>query len=322
MKKWIMVMISVLVIGIGGYMWFSSKTSAQQVPTQIRTASVQKGTLTVKVSGSGTVQPVTSEDIKSTIDNNSISEVNVTAGQAVSKGTELVTFTDGSTPITAPTDGVVTSVSVVAGQRVTNGEVVAHLTNYNDLQTVVSIDELDIAKIQVGQAVNISVNSFPDQTFTGKVTAISNEGTSTNGVSTFDVTVHIDKSTGLKVGMSTEASIVTQNKANALYVPIEAVHETNNQKYVLVTTASAENQTSKTQKQIVQTGLANEDNVEITQGLTQGETVQLPKLATGTASVSTSNKSNSFMQAGFGGIGGYSGMRSSGGNGYSRRSGN
>lgn len=315
MKKWIIVIIGVLVVGMGGYALFGSKTSAQQVATQDRTATVQKGTLTVKVSGSGTVQPVTSEDLKSTIDNNSISAVNVTAGQAVSKGAELVTFTDGSTPITAPTDGVVTSVAVVAGQRVTNGEVVAHLTNYNDLQTVVSIDELDIAKVQVGQAVSISASSFPDQTFTGSVTAISNEGTSTNGVSTFNVTVHLDKPTGLKVGMSTEASIVTENKANALYVPIEAVHESNNQKYVLVTTAIANNQTSTTQKQNVQTGLANEDNVEITQGLTQGETVQLPKLATGTTSTSTSNKSTSLMQGGFGGMSGYSG-------GNSRRSGN
>ena len=130
MKKWIIISITVLILGFVGYQWYSSKTNAQQTTTQTRTATVQKGKLEVKVSGSGTVQPVTSEDIKSSIDNNAIDEVLVTAGGPVTKGQSLITFTDGSDPITAPADGVITTVSATAGQRVTNGQVVAHITNY------------------------------------------------------------------------------------------------------------------------------------------------------------------------------------------------
>ncbi|MDQ0199735.1 efflux RND transporter periplasmic adaptor subunit [Neobacillus ginsengisoli] len=328
MKKWIITIIIVIVVGFVGYQWYGSKTSAAQqgTATQMRTAIVQKGKFEVKVSGSGTVQPVTTEDIKSTINNNSISEVLVSAGETVKKGESIITFTDGSDPITAPADGVITTIAVQAGERVSIGQAVAHLTNYTDLQTVAQVDELDIPKISIGQTVTVKVNALPDQTFTGAVTAIANEGTSTNGVSTFDVTIHINQPTGLKVGMSTESSILTASKDNALFVPVDAVHTMNGQKFVMVTSADQTNQNNQgyqnnqnnqgnqgnqnkqgnqwgaNSRKFVKTGLANEDYVEITEGLTEGETVRLPNLVIGNSS--TNSK---MMQGGFGGFGGMGG---------------
>ncbi|WP_066391507.1 efflux RND transporter periplasmic adaptor subunit [Neobacillus mesonae] len=85
MKKWILITISVLVVGFVGFQWYSSKKSAQPVAAQVRTAVVQQGKLDVKISGSGTVQPVTSEDIKSTIDTNEIDEVLVETGEKVKR---------------------------------------------------------------------------------------------------------------------------------------------------------------------------------------------------------------------------------------------
>ncbi|MGG3467460.1 hypothetical protein ABES02_08120 [Neobacillus pocheonensis] len=104
MKKGIWIIVSVIVIGFVGYQWVKSKSSSTEVTTQTRTAVVQKGKLEVNISGFGTVEPVTSQDIKSTIDNNEIDEVLVTAGEEVSEGEELITFTDDSDPITASAD--------------------------------------------------------------------------------------------------------------------------------------------------------------------------------------------------------------------------
>ncbi|MFD0826193.1 efflux RND transporter periplasmic adaptor subunit [Neobacillus sp. M.A.Huq-85] len=319
MKKWIAMIICVLVIGFVGYQYYASNSSAQEVSTQIRTAVVQKGKLEVKVSGSGTIQPVTSEDIKSTIDNDEIDEVLVAAGDRVSEGDKLVTFTDDSAPITAPADGTITSVSVAAGERVTNGQAVAHLTNYKNLKTVVQIDELDIPKIKKDQKVSVTVSSYPDKTYSGKVTAIANEGTSSNGSSTFDVTIKISNPDNLKVGMSTEASILTASKENALYVPIDAVHSANNQKYVMAFAASAAaEQSSDTQQLTVKTGLANDDYIEIIQGVTEGQSIQLPQLANS----SSTNSGN--MMKGMGGMGSMGGGMppSGGGQAQGERSGN
>jgi multidrug efflux pump subunit AcrA (membrane-fusion protein) len=318
MKKLIWIIISVLVIGFVGFQYYKSKTVSTEATAQTRTAVVQQGKLEVKISGSGTVAPVTSEDIKATEDNNEIDEVLVSVGEIVSEGDELITFTDDSDPITAPSDGTITTVSVKEGERVTNGQVVAHLTDYKDLQTVVQVDELDITKIKKKQTVSLTVSAYPDTTFTGKVTAIAAEGTSANGTSTFDVTIHIDKPKNLKVGMSTEASILTESKENALYVPVDGVYTSNNEKYVIVSAAS--NSTDSTlntsQQKTVKTGISTEDYVEITEGVTAGETIQLPELA---ASDSSTNSQG--MRGGMGGMGAMTGGMPPSGNGQGAQSG-
>ncbi|MBA2874694.1 HlyD family secretion protein [Anoxybacillus caldiproteolyticus] len=305
MKKWVIIFVIAIVV-IGGGVWFFAKGKEEPTMAQVQTASVQRGKLEVKVSGSGTVQPVTSTDIKATA-TKEVDEVLVSEGEKVKEGQELITFTDGSEAITAPADGTVTSLDVAEGDRVANGQVVAHITNYDDLQVTVQIDELDIPKVKVGQTASIKINAFPDTTYTGKVTSIANEGTVSNGVSTFDVTVHIDKPTNVKVGMTAEASILVQSKDNVLYVPIEAVHTVNNEKFVLVANPSSDGEGTAT-RQAVKTGINNEDYVEITEGLTEGEVVQLPR-------VSASSSNNEQMRVGrmMGGMGGIPGMGSSGG---------
>lgn len=319
MKKLIWIIISVLVIGFVGFQYYKSKTISTEATAQMRTAVVQQGKLEVKISGSGTVAPVTSEDIKATEDNNEIDEVLVSVGEIVSEGDVLVTFTDDSDPITAPSDGTITTVSVKEGERVTNGQVVAHLTDYKNLQTVVQVDELDITKIKKKQTVSLTVSAYPDTTFTGKVTAIAAEGTSANGTSTFDVTIHIDKPKNLKVGMSTEASILTESKENALYVPVDGVYTSNNEKYVIVSSASTstDSTVNTSQQKAVKTGISTEDFVEITEGVTVGETIQLPELATSNSSAT----SQGMMRGGMGGMGAMTGGMPPSGNGQGAQSG-
>lgn len=321
MKKWIWILVSVVVIGFVGFQYYKSKTVSTEAEAQTRTAMVQQGKLEVKISGSGTVEPVTSEDIKSTIDNDEIDEVLVSAGDKVSEGDELITFTDDSDPITAPADGTITTVSVLEGERVTNGQVVAHLTDYKDLQTVVQVDELDITKIKKKQTVSLTVSAYPDSTFTGKVTEIAAEGTSANGTSTFDVTIHIDQPKNLKVGMSTEASILTQSKENALYVPVDGVYTNNNEKYVIVTSASTDTSSSgaagTSQQKTVKTGISTDEYVELTEGVTAGETIQLPELATS----NSTNSQGGMMRGSMGGMGAMTGGMPPGGNGQGAQSG-
>ncbi|MDR4946828.1 efflux RND transporter periplasmic adaptor subunit [Neobacillus cucumis] len=317
MKKWILIAVAAVVISIAGYQWYASKTSAETT-SEVRTSVAKKGTLDVSISGSGSVQAVTSQDIMSTFNNDEIDEVLVKTGEQVNKGDELITFTDGSDPITAPATGKITSVSVSAGDSVTSGEVVAHVTDYSGLQTAVQIDELDISKIQKGQTVNLKVSAFPDEKYTGKVTDISKEGTSSNGISTFTVTITIDKIANLKVGMSVEASILTESKQNVIYVPLDAVHSSNGKKYVNVVSSV---DTSNTTKKTVTTGIANEDYVEITEGLSAGDTVLLPKLAK--ASTTTTTTQGNSLFSGMGGTSSMRGMyRSSGTGQFSGRSGN
>ncbi|MFL6557565.1 MAG: efflux transporter periplasmic adaptor subunit, partial [Bacillus sp. (in: firmicutes)] len=100
----------------------------------------------------------------------------------------------------------------------------------------------------------------------------------------------IDKPTNLKVGMSTEASILTQSKDNALYVPVDGVYTNNNEKYVIVTSAATDTSSNASagtsQQKTVKTGISTDEYVELTEGVTAGETIQLPELATSSSSSS------------------------------------
>jgi len=102
------------------------------------------------------------------------------------------------------------------------------------MQMDVGIDELDIPKVQLEQEAQILVEALPDHKYTGKVKSIADEGSSSNGVASFNVTIVLDEIEGLKVGMSAEASIMTAQKQDALYVPVEAVQSSQGKYYVMV----------------------------------------------------------------------------------------
>lgn len=314
LKKWI-ALIAVILVASGA--WYFLRGKPQQVYAQAASVAVQKGKLDVNVSGSGSVSPVTSQDVTSSV-NKAVDQVLVAVNQEVTAGQQLITFTDGSAPITAPVDGTVTSIQAASGDRLTAGKAVAHITNYKDLQTVIAVDELDVLKVKAGQTAAIKVNAVPDQMYAGKVSAVASEGTISNGVSTFNVTVHIDNPQNLKVGMTTEASILTDSKDNVLYVPIEAVHGQGNKKFVLVKSASYDASKPSVEQRPVQTGIHNESYVEITQGVQEGEQLQLPAVPAGNSANGNggSMKSGGGMWGAAGGMGrGNGGIGRSGGKG-------
>ncbi|MDQ0338044.1 HlyD family secretion protein [Caldalkalibacillus uzonensis] len=249
--------------------------SEELLVAQAQTVEVQRGTLEMKVAGSGSIEAVTSVDVKALV-NDEIDEVLVSSGEEVKEGQELITFVEEDEEIVAPASGIVTSLDVIKGERVTPGQVVMHITNYDDLQVTLQVDELDISNIKEGQEAIINVNAFPDQEYTGTVTSIAREGTVTNGISTFDVTIHIEEPDHLKVGMTAEAHILIERKDDVLYVPIEAVRSMNDEKFVLVEEASSDGEEPTFRRQVVTTGIYNEDYIEIVDGLTEGMTVQLP----------------------------------------------
>jgi HlyD family secretion protein len=137
-------------------------------------------------------------------------------------------------PITAPIDGILATFDVHAGDAINPNGDLGEIVNYAQLQMVVGIDELDIPKVKRDQEAEILVEALPEETYAGKVISIADEGTTSNGVASFDVTIQLTDANNLKVGMSAEASIMTEKKTDALYVPIEAVQSSQGKYYVMV----------------------------------------------------------------------------------------
>ncbi|EAG5733486.1 HlyD family efflux transporter periplasmic adaptor subunit [Listeria monocytogenes] len=148
--------------------------------------------------------------------------------------------------------------------------------DYDELQLVAQMDELDIPNIKKDQEVKVTVTALPDKTYTGKVKEIAEQGQVQNGVSSFSVIISLDKTDDLKAGMTADASILVNEKKDALYVPIEAVQKDSDDKYYVLVPEEKDNGKTKKVKKFVETGLHNEDNIEITKGVKKGEKVILP----------------------------------------------
>jgi len=121
--------------------------------------------------------------------------------------------------VIAPCDGIVTALSIKAGDSVQEGKAIATITDPSQLQVVAAVDELDISQVQVGQKAVITLNALPDKSFEGSVVKIADIGNSTNNVTTYDVTVAVNNPENIKIGMSANVQIQVASKENVLLLP-------------------------------------------------------------------------------------------------------
>ena len=281
-----------------------------------------------------------------------ISAVYVTEGQAVSKGAKLFKYDDSSVQkeilqkeqyvtqaqndvnnaqaavdkdtLTSPVDGVVASLSVKTGDNVQNSGSITTMMDPNQMETTLSVDEDDISSIEVGQTANITLTAISNKTYTGKVTKVDSLGTTSNNVTTYSVIVVIDNPSGIKVGMTTNADITTASKDNVVVVSSSAVLEKQGTTgYVLKSSklSGITKLTNISTMELVQKygtkvtlGLSNTNEVEITSGLTDGDTVEIPVTINLAAakSLNNTNSSNSSTMGGMPGDMGAGSMPSGG----------
>lgn len=270
-------------------------------------------------------------------DNNNIANQNLTIQQA------QTTLNNDNTSLSkdniiAPISGTFENVANGNGDTVQSGKTLGTIVDLTKLQVQVAVDELDISKVKVGQKANITFADVAGKTYTGTVASIPDSGTTSNNVTTYNVVVTIDDSTGLKLGMNGNVTINVQTKDNIVMVPSAAIQTINGNKYVLEASSNGsgssnssysgnskgsssysgggKNAQSAGKLVEIQTGISNQNYVEVTSGLDDGQKV-LVKLP----SVSSSSSSGG-GRGGFGGGGSFGGGSGFGGGGKSSKGGN
>ena len=184
--------------------------------------------------------------------------------------------------ITSPIDGMIIGKPTPAGQTVAQGisspQVIMYVADMSKMQIKVLVDETDIGRVKLGQPVSFTVDTYPDKTFAGKVTTISRSATTSSNVVYYPVYVDVDSAEGLLFPtMTARSTIQTGESENVLVVPASAVKEEKGKKYVQTMV------NGKTQNITVETGLSDDDNVEIISGLNAGDQVILPTVKPGAA---------------------------------------
>jgi HlyD family secretion protein len=137
------------------------------------------------------------------------------------------------------------------------------------------VDEVDIGRVRLGQSARISVETFKDKKFEGKVTQISPIGAEKDNVTTFEVKVSIDNpGNELKANMTANAEIVLEEFPGSLIVP-EAAISYDAQRNPTVEVADPGAKTGR-RKVAIKTGVGNGTKTQVKSGLKQGDKVILP----------------------------------------------
>lgn len=211
------------------------------------------------------------------------------------------------TSIYAPMTGTISKLSVELGERVVGtaqmaGTEIVRVANLSDMEVEVDVNENDIVKVQIGDSTNVEVDAYLKREFKGIVTEIANSAEtalSSDQVTNFKVKVRIlansykDLTEGkpeyfspFRPGMTATVDIITEKKQKVIGVPISAVvikTDTSSSKKLSAKETVSESDEKfecvfvmdgdEAKLRVITTGIQDDSKIEITSGLSDGETV-------------------------------------------------
>jgi HlyD family secretion protein len=176
--------------------------------------------------------------------------------------------------LTAPFYGVVTTVNVEEGDIISSPSMsqvaIVHLIDLATMELGVALDEIDIPGVALEQRAIISVDALPDVQLEGRVTRISPLPTVEAGVTLYKVKIGFDvpQGSGLRVGMSATADIITSERSGVLLVPNRAIKQDSQGNPVVEVMVG-----EQIEARPVVVGISDGFRTEIIDGLDEGEMV-------------------------------------------------
>jgi HlyD family secretion protein len=166
-----------------------------------------------------------------------------------------------------------------AGTSAANATVAPAFTllEQTGLYVRVGFPEVDATRIAEGATTTINFEAIPGKKVSGKIISIEPTATIVNGVSTYFARVELEEQpTAVRVGMNASVEVLLSVNKGALTVPANALHQVNGKTYVTVLEAVKDSDKPKPVERAVEIGVRSEGQVEITSGLTAGDSVELP----------------------------------------------
>lgn len=214
--------------------------------------------------------------------------------------------------VTAPISGKVIKKTVKVGDKIskstTGNTVLAVIYDMSNYTFEMLVDELDVKSVKAGQSVNITADAVSGKTFSGTVTNVSLQSSTSNGVTNYPVTVTLnDGLDELLPGMNVDGVIILDEAKDVIAIPADSLMRGNT---VYVKDDSVKEKIGNVPAGFrsveVSAGLISKDYVEIKSGLTEGEEVYVVQS-------SVEKTSNNMMPGGMGGMGGMGGITGGGG---------
>jgi HlyD family secretion protein len=204
-----------------------------------------------------------------------IAQAQVDAAQAA---VDLAAYNISRSTLTAPFAGVVTRLALTVGEYAPLDRPAVTLVDDSGYYVDIGVDEIDVAKVAVGQKVGLLFDALPGETITGTVDRVAASAVDAGGVVTYPVHILIDPNPRLRAGLSTTATITVKKLDNTLRIRNRFVKLDRKTGRAFVTVQSPD---GKFREVEVTLGLRNETWAEIKSGLNAGDViVVLPREST------------------------------------------
>lgn len=292
----VIVMVIIFIIGIfvGSTVSKTNVNQTSDTETTTQIVEVEVGTQTIEntLTSSGEIASSGSETLS--LDTSKYFETMcVEEDDIVSAGENILEYTDG-TYLTAEYDCLISTYSVPETDAICTSSNYITVQNLETMTMNLQISEDDINSISKGQEVEIELSAIEDTTYTGTITSVSSIGTYSTSGTTFSAVVTFENDGNAKIGMSASCTVTLEKAEDCIAVPIEAVQTEDGQKYVVVV-----NEDGSTTNINIETGISNDSYVQVTSGLSGGETIQMVQTVTTTSmSDSSGEMPNGDMQQG------------------------
>ncbi len=224
--------------------------------------------------------------------------------------------------VVAPFAGTISAISLKPHDTASTGGAAATLITNQKIATL-SLNEIDVAKIKIGDKTTLTLDALNGLTLTGSVSEIDPVGTVTQGVVSYTLKIVFDtQDEQVKPGMTVNAAIITDVKQGVLTVPASAIKNIGGTSYVdmfnppLTPTNGSQGTVSviPPRQQTVVTGMSNDTSTEIVSGLNEGDQVVTRTITTSPNTAATTQQAPSLFGGG--------NVRVSGGGGGTFRAGN
>ena len=177
--------------------------------------------------------------------------------------------------IVAPSDGTLYSMPIKAGDFVKTGDLLMEMADLHQVRVRAFIDEPEMGTLEVGQPVKITWDALPNRVWLGKTEVIPKQVVARGSRSVGELLCSVENDKlELLPNTNVNVRINSKERLNVLAVPRGAVESVAGQKFVFIVKEGVSN--SSLEKRLIQVGIADATNYEVTSGIKEGEIVALP----------------------------------------------
>jgi HlyD family secretion protein len=196
-----------------------------------------------------------------------------TADEAAFAAVESAKAAVQAAALRAPFDGTALAIYVSPNDTVGSGQKVMFLADLSQLRLDAQVTELDVPRIEVGQAARVTFDVYPGQLFSGQVLELPQQSTNQGGIAYYRVIISLDHGeTLVRLGMYANARVVIGERHDVLTMPAAAIRYND----MAETYVSLRRSDGSIVEQPVEPGMNDGIVVEVLSGLSEGDTVMVP----------------------------------------------